>query len=98
MGAERALPQFVELIAHQGAGLLWEPEYAMGVVHAIGMLGGPSELEALKKFTPRRWLFKGQKTKSLLDACEEAIARLEGKPVNVSHETEKTLRGSRGGN
>ena len=80
MGAKRALPQFVELIAHQGASLLREPEYAIGVVHAIGMLGGPSELEALKKFTPRRWLFKGQKTKSLLNACEEAIARLEGRP------------------
>lgn len=94
MGAKRALPEFVRLISGRSAPVMKDLDYAPGVVRAIGMLGGPGELALLKAFMPKRRAFRGQKMKTLMDTCEESIARLEGRPAPARETGKDFLRGT----
>lgn len=77
MNATRILPSFLELLKSRRRALIKEEEFAAGVIRAIGLMGGPDEAEAIRRFTPRKPLMGSQKRSELIDVCDEAIARIE---------------------
>jgi hypothetical protein len=96
MADKSVLPRFVELISDRAGELMKDPDYAMGVVRAIGMLGGAEEIRILKRFMPRGAVFRGSKIVELIDACKESIARLEGESTSTLQELAQASKRSHG--
>lgn len=84
IGARRALPIFREWLTDRAKELKQDNEFAIGIVRAVGLLGGPSEIELVKNFAPRRGLFGRAWRSELAGACDEAVARIEQSASGVN--------------
>jgi len=74
-----AATRLAQMLTAKRKRLYQEPLLAMGVLRALGRIGGQNELELLRRFAPHGLLAFSRRSRRLAQACAEAITRIEGR-------------------
>lgn len=85
-GAPEALPMLVAAMRERRRQLRKQPDLAVSVVRAVGSLGGRSEIEALREFSPPRWLNFVSRLGRITQACQESIQEIHDRLQTESQE------------
>jgi hypothetical protein len=77
LGVTRVLPGLVQLMRGDAKRLRRSTEEAIGVIRAIGRLGGRDEIPVLREFASNARGFRIQRPEEIVKTCEEAIVNIQ---------------------